>query len=532
MSMEYALKAVKIFEDLDYKFGIREAKNCIAKIERENDNFQKGIEIYTMLLSDADALKYPIQKGKFHLNLANVYMSLKNEEFKKAQYHLQQAEKIFRKNLCDTRSAMVHIKYGRFYKTLFLRSKNKFYYQKAIEYTQKALKVFIDKNQQNNLGYAYYTLATINSIASKHKKSIQFYKKSLDNYEAIGNLTFEMRIKQHLFVAYSILGENEHARAINAEYVKIKDAIFGIEKRKLLADAQTKYETQKIEKEIAQKQAAISELESQKNKNLLAGAVIITALLILSSLFYFVSYRSKKQAELVSIELKETQKRLAIEKQYRDSELKALKSQMNPHFIFNALNSIQEYILLNKKNLASDYLGKFADLIRTYLHHSDTGAIYLQEEIDSLKIYLDLECLRFEETLSYTFKVMNQLNTETIYIPTMLLQPYVENAIKHGLLHKKENREIDISFAKLANNTIECVIIDNGIGRKKSKEIQAKRSRFHKSFADNATQERLDLLNFEKEEKIGVQMIDLQNKEKIGIGTKVIITIPIISKRI
>jgi len=205
---------------------------------------------------------------------------------------------------------------------------------------------------------------------------------------------------------------------------------------------------------------------------------------------------------------------------------------MNPHFIFNALNSIQEYILLNKKNLASDYLGKFADLIRTYLHHSDTGAISLQEEIDSLKIYLDLECLRFEETLSYTFKVMNQLNTETIYIPTMLLQPYVENAIKHGLLHKKENREIDISFAKLANNTIECVIIDNGIGRKKSKEIQAKRSRFHKSFADNATQERLDLLNFEKEEKIGVQMIDLQNKEKIGIGTKVIITIPIISKRI
>lgn len=248
----------------------------------------------------------------------------------------------------------------------------------------------------------------------------------------------------------------------------------------------------------------------------------------MSSLFFFGRLRERKKAELVTLELRETQKRLALEKQYRDSELKALKSQMNPHFIFNALNSIQEYIVLNKKNLASDYLGKFADLIRTYLHHSDTGVISLQEEIDSLKTYLDLECLRFEDTLNYTFNVAEDLNTDVTHIPTMLIQPYIENALKHGLLHKKEDRQIKVSFSKGEKNNIQCTIVDNGVGREKSKELQKKRASLHKSFAAKATEERLELLNFGKHKKIGVQIIDLYDESNIGNGTQVIVSIPIL----
>jgi two-component system LytT family sensor kinase len=103
-------------------------------------------------------------------------------------------------------------------------------------------------------------------------------------------------------------------------------------------------------------------------------------------LLSFSRIKAKKKAEIIILELHETQKRLALEKQYRDSELKALKAQMNPHFIFNALNSIQEYIILNKKNLAGDYLGKFADLMRKYLQHSDSGTLTIHDKIESLEM--------------------------------------------------------------------------------------------------------------------------------------------------
>ena len=162
------------------------------------------------------------------------------------------------------------------------------------------------------------------------------------------------------------------------------------------------------------------------------------------------------------------------------------------------------------------------------MHHSDTGVISLQEEIDSLKTYLDLECLRFEDILNYSFSIAKDINIDIIHIPTMLLQPYIENALKHGLLHKKEDRKISVSFSKGDANNIRCTIIDNGVGRKKSKELQKKRATLHKSFATKATEERLELLNFGKDKKIGVEIIDLYNEEQIGSGTKVIVSIPIL----
>ena len=124
---------------------------------------------------------------------------------------------------------------------------------------------------------------------------------------------------------------------------------------------------------------------------------------------------------MVAAELREAQSRLVLEQKYKESELKALKAQMNPHFIFNALNSIQEYIITNKKNEASDYLGKFADLIRRYLNHSDSRSISLTEEVESLQMYLDLEALRFEKELSYSISLSKTMNDETIHIPTMIV---------------------------------------------------------------------------------------------------------------
>ena len=231
-------------------------------------------------------------------------------------------------------------------------------------------------------------------------------------------------------------------------------------------------------------------------------------------------------------QLKENEKNKALDKALLANQvialrLQNLRSQMNPHFIFNALNSIQDYIIMNQKNEASDYLGQFADLIRRYLGFSNSGKLSIVEEVETLKIYLKLEALRFEDNFNYHISLAHELNNMNISIPTMMVQPYVENAIRHGLLHKNGYRKLVVSFLKGENETIICIIEDNGIGRKKGIEIRKKQFKHHKSFAETATKERLDLFNFVERRKAGVEIIDLYDNDT-PIGTKVVVKIPIL----
>lgn len=233
----------------------------------------------------------------------------------------------------------------------------------------------------------------------------------------------------------------------------------------------------------------------------------------------------------IKIKKKEQQRKLEIKQLSLDNELIALKlenlrSQMNPHFIFNALNSIQEYIVLNQKKLASEYLGKFADLIRIYLNHSTKGKITLQEEITCLEMYLELEKLRFEDKLHYTISTSGSLHADQIFIPTMLIQPYVENALKHGLLHRKSNRVLNINFfINDETNLVRCIIMDNGVGREQAEKFKARSYKNHESFATKATENRLALLNYGKENQVGVIITDLFDNDQ-PTGTQVDIKIP------
>ncbi len=225
--------------------------------------------------------------------------------------------------------------------------------------------------------------------------------------------------------------------------------------------------------------------------------------------------------------LRRVQARNHIEQALRSSQLATLKVQMNPHFIFNALNSIQEFIWLNEKRLANQYLGKFADLMRLTLDMSNESYVSLHDEIKVLNLYLELEGVRFEN-LAYQFTVNENIDTNNIYIPSMLIQPYVENAIKHGLLHLQEQRNLSISMSQNeAGDMIFCTIQDNGIGRKRSNEIQNAHPRKHKSFALSATQKRLELLNYGHKKSISVRIIDLANENGKALGTKVELQIPI-----
>ena len=252
----------------------------------------------------------------------------------------------------------------------------------------------------------------------------------------------------------------------------------------------------------------------------ISTAVIIGGLVIIGY------YRNK-------LKIKENEKQLQLEKAAKDREmvflkLENLRSQMIPHFIFNSLNSIQEYILLIQKNLSCDYLGKFADLKRMYLNHSTKGTITLSEEIEALNQYLDLEKLRFEDSLDYQIQLPNGIDLEAIEIPTMLIQPYVENALKHGLLHRKGNRILSIKFKldDFERNLI-CLVEDNGVGRKKAKALSLKRAKSHLSFGTKITQNRLDLLNQGNTNKIVIKIEDVYSQAQEAIGTRVHITIPI-----
>lgn len=223
---------------------------------------------------------------------------------------------------------------------------------------------------------------------------------------------------------------------------------------------------------------------------------------------------------------------LELEKQNKEVEniflkLENLRSQMNPHFVFNALNSIQDYILNNQKHLAGDYLGKFADLIRKYLDQSAQKEIHLRDEIETLESYLELEKLRFEHKLSYKITVANSIDVDDIKIPTILIQPYIENALKHGLLHKNGKGTVHLDF-NLSNEKDKLIItiIDDGVGRKKASNIQQKRTKKYKSFATQATKNRLELLNYNRDKKITIEVSEAFPNQ-IFVGTKVMIQIPL-----
>jgi len=221
-------------------------------------------------------------------------------------------------------------------------------------------------------------------------------------------------------------------------------------------------------------------------------------------------------------------KKLQLENELRLSQLNSLKAQMNPHFIFNALNSIQDFILLNDKKNANVFLGKFSDLMRLILQMSSKPTIPLSTELKAINLYLELESLRFEDTFTYKIDISPSIEPADWEVPSMIIQPFVENAIKHGLLHKRSDRKLYIKFSTNPSMTLlEVEIEDNGIGRKAAEKINLTKTNRHESFATGATEKRLKLLNQNITSSIEIEYDDLIDKQGISSGTKVKIKIPL-----
>ncbi len=250
-------------------------------------------------------------------------------------------------------------------------------------------------------------------------------------------------------------------------------------------------------------------------------------------------YRSRVSFKMVKAELRlEEATRQQKEARYNEevaayqlklseTEMVALRSQMNPHFIFNCLNSIKLYTLQHEGDKASDYLTKFSRLIRLVLENSRSELVALQSELEALQLYIELEAMRFKQKLQFAIQVAPSIDQRYLCIPPLLLQPYVENAIWHGLMHKPEGGTVTVVVEQPQDNLLHIEIIDDGIGRERAAELKSKSAGRHKSFGMQVTADRIRMINQLYNIHTQTQVVDLVDSFGEPCGTKVMLDIPV-----
>lgn len=243
----------------------------------------------------------------------------------------------------------------------------------------------------------------------------------------------------------------------------------------------------------------------------------LTVIVVISVLYLGISYRIRKK-QTATYREKETQRVLL------GLKLKALRAQMNPHFIFNVMNSIQHFIVYRNDEAAQHYLSKFARLIRSTLNNSDRNTVPLADEISVLELYLDLEKMRFDKEVTYHISLSSDIDPACVEIPSMLIQPYVENAMKHGLLPASGAGKVGIDISRKGCH-LKCTIEDNGVGRTASSR---NKNPDYRSFGTSITRERLEVINELYEHTMPETIIDLVNDKGEPVGTRVELYIPFV----
>ena len=201
-------------------------------------------------------------------------------------------------------------------------------------------------------------------------------------------------------------------------------------------------------------------------------------------------------------------------------ELQALRSQMNPHFVHNSLNAIKYYIQRNEAELSEEYLTKFSQLIRLFFDYSRRESMSLKDELHLLKLYLEIEKLRFEDKLTFSIEVDEKIDTEESFVPSMILQPIIENAVNHGVFHKKGVGNVNLKVIYLYLDSYQVVVEDDGVGINKAKFINERSSENYKSKSSEVLKDRLDLLNQSNLWEVSYSILDLSELGK-GQGTRV-----------
>ena len=264
---------------------------------------------------------------------------------------------------------------------------------------------------------------------------------------------------------------------------------------------------------------------------------ITSAIILLAATFYLLIRWLIHRKFRLQLERTKKEKQLAeLNQKATELEMQALRSQMNPHFIFNSLNSINMFILENNKLQASGYLSKFSKLMRLILQNSQEAFIPLERELEALQLYLELESLRFEQRFEYKITVAGNVDTAMMKVPPLIIQPYAENAIWHGLMHlpdrqagKKEKGHLEIEIYR-EDEILLYKITDDGIGRKKAAELKSKSASTQKSMGMRITADRIAML--QQQNKTSITITDLVLADGTDGGTEVLLKIPICGEEI
>ena len=365
----------------------------------------------------------------------------------------------------------------------------------------------ITKQKQNyKIGNAYF-------LQKEYKEAIPYLEKSIEEADKKEDLIVKKDATKKLTDVYVESGNFSEAKLMFDEYVKTVDQLY-IKKEqeisqaarfnKSIAEKQNRIATLETDRKLTLSQVELSE-EKNKSQQLIIYSLI--GGLFLLAVTAYLMFKYIKQQKLANNLL----------------ALKSLRSQMNPHFIFNALNSVNSFIATNDERTANKYLSDFSKLMRAVLENSEEDFIPLQKEIELIELYTKLEHFRFKDKFEYTINIDKTIDIEAYQIPPMLLQPYIENAVWHGLRYKNDMGLLEISITKKQKGVIAITIADNGIGRKKSKSLKTQNQQKHNSKGLGNIKKRVSILNQMYKDKVDVFIDD--NTTEGDVGTKVVVTL-------
>lgn len=399
----------------------------------------------------------------------------------------------------------------------------------ALGYLLRGLKYHREAGDMIQVRRALIDIGKTYAFLKQDKEALAVTREALD-------FSLSARAKQNIRDAYQILYEiyqrrnqSDSAFKYYTKYVAQKEVVAtDVMKGKFAAyNYEQQIELLNKEKQLQQQQLNQT---AQQRKFLMIG---ITGILVLG-IFLMRNIILKRKNEMNRRAIAENDLRLQkleIEKtkaefqqQAAELQMQALRAQMNPHFIFNSLSSINMFILENNKLQASDYLSKFSKLIRLILHNSQEAFIELEKELEALQLYLELESLRFANRFEYKIIVEDDIDTSAVKVPPLIIQPYAENAIWHGLMHKSVKGYLEVKLYQ-QREMLFCKITDDGIGRNKAAELKSKSSLAHKSMGIRITGDRIAMLQQENKKNSFITITDLVLPDNSAGGTEVLIEI-------
>ncbi len=503
-AVENYLKSLEIREAIKDTSSIIASLTSVGEIFRLRDECDKAMKYYMQALSYKKSLE--------NTNVASRQVN-KNKEVLSYIYSeiglIHKAEKNYKDALQYLDTALVYsreINYKRGIATITT-------YKAGIEFSledfisakklyEESLNAYQVINFGPGISQSLTSLAEIEIEFKKYSKAISMLDAAWKGAKENNLLEEQTEISRLRMQAYRGLGQTYKALSFYDEYIALKDSLFNMDREKQIEEIETKFQTEKKEKqiEILNQETLIQKQKLKNQQLILTSAVIIVLFVFLIGILYFRQNKLKSELEI------------------EQNKQKLLRSQMNPHFIYNALSAIQNFILLNNSMESVTYISEFSGLMRMVLENSRKDVVTLKEDLDFVNYYLKLQKLRFNNKFNYLINIEEGINQEIIKIPPMLTQPFIENAVEHGMRQIEKDGLIQVNY-QLVDKELIITVIDNGKGM-----IQEANSK-HNSLATKITRERINNISKMQRVKIKMEIIDaFPNYENKGV--KVIFTIP------